>query len=111
MEALTNRFPVKTIKGATFIDFSDIIRIEADGKHTLFFIKNLDKHIRSTLTFGSLEEMLPSNFFFTCNRSEIINLTHLKEFEKSTRTAYLTDNHRVIISEDRIEDFRSKTGL
>lgn len=105
MDFTANVLPAKTINGIVYLDFSKIIRLEADCKHSLLFIKDQDKHIRSILPFGTMEEMLPQRFFFKCHRSHIFNLLHLKEFNKPNRKIYLSDNHVVSISEDRISEF------
>jgi DNA-binding LytR/AlgR family response regulator len=97
--------PVKTIDGIVFVDFSAIIRFEADGKRTLVYIKNESNAVRSILSISIIEEMLPHAFFFKCHRSHIIGLRHLKKFVRDERKIQLTDNHCIPISEDRICDF------
>jgi two-component system LytT family response regulator len=64
---------------AWFIPVRDIIRLEADGNYTqVYFIKGKALLLRS---LSSLEEKLPSQIFFRINRSEMINLTCIKDIE------------------------------
>lgn len=53
----------KIIGGFEYVNFAQIIRIEADRKNTLIFVKNEEKAIRCVLPISVIEEMLPPLFF------------------------------------------------
>jgi two-component system, LytTR family, response regulator len=109
METTTNLptglLPIKTVDGIVFIDTSQIIWLDADGKNTLIYVNNETKAIRSVLPFNVIEELLSPSLFFKCHRSHIINLQHLKKFEKATHKIQLINNHIVTISEEHISEF------
>jgi DNA-binding LytR/AlgR family response regulator len=97
--------PVKTFDGIEFIDFTNIIRFQADSKHTLIYIKDQPEPLNCILALTAIEERVPTSFFFRCHRSHIISLRYLKKFDKCKRIIHLIGNHSVIISEDRISVF------
>ncbi len=101
---------VKTIEGFTYIDFFQIIRCEADCKHTLIYCKDQPGAIRSVSSLSAIEAQLPDDFFFKCHRSQIINLRHLQKFAKFDRIIHLNDNQSATISEDRIGEFLKRTA-
>ncbi len=100
---------IKTICGFEYVKFTEIIRLEADCKHTLFFCKNRIEHIRSMLSLHENEEKLPAELFFKCHRSHIINLKYLHVFVKADREVHLTNGYIVVISEDRVAEFLLRT--
>lgn len=104
------RLPLKTSDFIQYIDFADIIWVKALKKQSQVCIKGKQEVIPSTFSFGDLEDMLPTTFFFKCHRSTIINLSHLQRFNKGKRLLLLSDNQCVVIAEERIGEFESRTN-
>ncbi|HEX2936560.1 MAG TPA: LytTR family DNA-binding domain-containing protein [Bacteroidales bacterium] len=102
------RLPLKTSDFIQYIDFVDIIWVKALKKQSQVCIKGKPEVITSTFSFGDLEDMLPTTFFFKCHRSTIINLSHLQRFYKGKRQLLLSDNQCVIIAEERIGEFENR---
>jgi two-component system, LytTR family, response regulator len=107
---LDGTYPVKIIDGIEFLNFSDIIRFEANDKLTLIYLANENNVVRSILKLSKIEEMLPSAFFFRCHRSHIIGSKHLKKFERASLTIQLYGNHNVPLAEERLCDFMKWIG-
>lgn len=63
--------PVKD--GIIFIKQQDVIRLEASGSYTVFYLVNNIKHIASK-NLKECEAMLDHDIFFRCHLSHIINL-------------------------------------
>lgn len=73
---------VKTNESIYLIDLDDIIRCEADGNYTHFFLKNKQK-ITVSKTLKEYEKLLnEQNYFFRLHNSHIINLNYMERFDK-----------------------------
>ena len=96
---------VKTIEGYIFLELTQIIRIEADSKHTLIYSLDQPRAIRSVSPLSVFEARLTDELFFKCHRSQIINLRHIKKFAWADRKIFLANNHVVKIAEDRVHEF------
>jgi two-component system, LytTR family, response regulator len=59
--------------GIIFIRTADLIRLEASGSYTIFYLDNNVKHMASR-TLKDYEGLLDSKVFFRCHNSHIINL-------------------------------------
>lgn len=59
--------------GIIFIRTADLVRLEASGSYTLFYLDNNVKHVASR-TLKEYEGLLDSKVFFRCHNSHIINL-------------------------------------
>jgi two-component system LytT family response regulator len=59
--------------GIIFVHPQDIIRIEASGSYTVFYLANQVKHMVSK-NLKEVESMLEAPYFFRCHASHIINL-------------------------------------
>jgi two-component system, LytTR family, response regulator len=98
-----NFLSVYTSSGAEFIKYEDIVFLEADGAYTT--IHMLDNHILSTKNIGEYESVLP-NPFFRCHHSFIININHIKKFEKGRSGLLIMKNgHTVPVSQRKMKEF------
>lgn len=59
--------------GIIFIKQQDIIRLEASGSYTVFYLVNNVKHIASK-NLKECEPLLDQSLFYRCHQSHIINL-------------------------------------
>jgi len=59
--------------GIIFIRFQDIIRLEASGSYTVFYLENKVRHVASK-NLKECESMLDPVMFFRCHPSHIVNL-------------------------------------
>jgi two-component system, LytTR family, response regulator len=59
--------------GIIFIRPKDIIRLEADGSYTAFYMENRIKYLASR-NLKECEHMLAAPFLFRCHQSHLINL-------------------------------------
>lgn len=65
--------------GIIFIRQSDIIRLEASGSYTTFFLENKVKHIASK-SLKEYEAQLDPDLFYRCHNSHVINLKKVSKF-------------------------------
>ncbi|HYG39895.1 MAG TPA: LytTR family DNA-binding domain-containing protein [Cytophagales bacterium] len=73
---------IKTNESIYLVDFDDIVRCEADGNYTHFFLKTGQK-ITVAKTLKEYEKLLnESRLFFRLHNSHIINLNYMDRFDK-----------------------------
>jgi two-component system, LytTR family, response regulator len=65
--------------GILYLKQKDIIRVEASGSYTNFYLENNIKHMASK-AIKEYETALDQNLFFRCHNSHIINLQKVEKF-------------------------------
>ena len=95
----------------TFISIEDIVRCEASGGYTYFYMCNGEK-LLSTRTIKEYEELLPSELFLRIHNSHIVNLQHVKKYYKG-RGGYIEMDGQITIevSTRRRNEFLSRFGF
>ncbi len=78
------------------IKFSDIIRCEAEGNYTLFYLTGKKKHLVSK-PLGYYCDLLEGKDFFRISRFNLINLRHINHIYKK-ETIILSNNDKVNVS-------------
>jgi two-component system LytT family response regulator len=68
-----NLVELRVKDGIIFIRFQDIIRLEASGSYTVFYLENRVRHVASK-NLKECETMLDPTMFFRCHPSHIVNL-------------------------------------
>jgi len=94
----SSKIALHTLEKIVISDIKDILRCEASGNYTTFFLRNGDK-VMVTKTLKEYDELLsPSNFIRT-HQSHLVNADLIKEFVK-TEGGYLlmVDDSNVPVS-------------
>lgn len=76
-----NKIALTTNEGFIFVNYNDIIRCEAQGNYTMFFLKNSDSYL-ITKTLKHYENLLFKKQFFRIHKSHLINLNYVRKFFK-----------------------------
>ncbi|MFK7748014.1 MAG: LytR/AlgR family response regulator transcription factor [Kordia sp.] len=101
-----NKIGLPFSDGFKFVDFNDIILLEADGMYTKITTVN-DSEIlvsKPLKHFVSLLEKI--NTFYKPHRSYLINLKYIKEYIKKDGGYIVMDNNETVsISKDKKEEF------
>ncbi|MBZ4187491.1 LytR/AlgR family response regulator transcription factor [Niabella beijingensis] len=96
---------LSTSDGTEYVQLSQIIRLEANGPYTTFFLKDQGK-IMVSKHLKEYELLLSDHGFFRVHNSHII---HLKEVRKMIRTdggyAIMSDASMIAISPKKKEEF------
>ena len=79
--ASDSRIGIAMAEKIIFIDISDILYCEASGVYTNIFLNNGKKLIASK-PLGDFEAQLSTRKFFRIHHSTLINLNHIKEFQR-----------------------------
>jgi two-component system LytT family response regulator len=75
-------FHIPTQNGFVVIRVPDIIRCEADGAYTQFYVKGKKEKITSSVNIGQVEQKLNGNFF-RVHKSHIINKNYVEGYSKA----------------------------
>lgn len=102
--ALEKTLTLTSLDGVRFIKMKDIIRLEAKGRYTKFYLLNKETIVTSR-TLGDFEETLLANGFFRIHETHIVNLHFIDRFHKGNNYVLLTDNTELPIARRRKEDF------
>jgi two-component system, LytTR family, response regulator len=84
MENITReikKIVLKTSDSIHVINVRDIIRCEADGNYTCFYLMN-DKKILVSNTLKEYDEMLSPYGFFRTHQSHLVNIDYVEKYEK-----------------------------
>ncbi len=95
-----------SIEGLTFINIAEIIRCEADGNCTIFYIANRKK-ILVTKTLKYYDELLANSNFHRIHGSHLINLKHIAKYKKEG-IVELSDGSEVYVSARKKKTFVEK---
>ena len=97
------RIALSTSDGIHLFEVSDIIRCEAKGNYTEFFIKN-HKPLLISRTLKEFEEMLTEHGFERIHQSHLINLSYLKSYIKSDGGyVIMADNTNIPLAQSKRE--------
>ena len=92
-----------SLEGLTFVSIVDIIRCEADGNCTVFYLKG-KKKLLVTKTLKYYQELLAVHHFHRIHGSHLINLKHIKKYLREG-TVELSENHAVFVSARKKKGF------
>lgn len=96
--------------GLVFVEVKNIIRCEADGNYTNFYMTTGEKHVVSK-HLGMYDKILSDLNFFRINRKDLINLNHILELRRQKKmTLKLSDNSFLPITDSRKDEFLDLLG-
>lgn len=94
--------------GIIFIKPRDVIRLEASGSYTIFYLVNNIKHVASK-NLKECEPLLDPTLFYRCHQSHIINLQQVvKMVSTDGLFAQMSDGSRPEIGRKNKETFLEK---
>jgi two-component system LytT family response regulator len=86
-----DRLVINTHNGRDFIDFENILYIEADNSYSIFHLKNM-KNKTSSRSLKEYDEMLTNKGFFRCHKSYLVNLKHIQKLASGEGDQILLPN-------------------
>ena len=98
-----NKIGLPGMDGLTFVPVQDIIRCEADGNCTLFFLKGGQK-IMVTKTLKYYHELLNEAHFYRVHGSHLINMKHIVKYLREG-TVEMSDGSEVFVSARKKKGF------
>lgn len=100
-----SRLAVSSSEGLDFLSLDEIIRCESDGNYTsVHLVKS--KRIVASRTLKEFENLLTEAGFVRIHHKHLINLAHLKKYNKGEGgTVVLSDGSELEVSRRRRDDF------
>ncbi len=83
---------------------SQILMLKADINYTHILLQD-GSYVTSSRTLGIFERRLSDETFFRLNRSIIINLHYMVDFQREAATIRLGNDESIIISRRRVKGF------
>lgn len=77
-----NKLVLKDNQSIRIVDIHEIIRCQSENNYTLFSLKD-GEQILITRTLKDYEDILKGKLFFRPHKSHLINLKHLKKYDKA----------------------------
>jgi two-component system, LytTR family, response regulator len=101
----SNTIGLSVKDGIVFIRHSDIIRLEASGSYTVFYLDKNVKHVASR-SLKEYEAQLNPDSFYRCHNSHLVNLKKVVKFVSSSGfMAQMTDGSLAEIARKNKEEF------
>lgn len=105
-----NRITIPTIEGLVFVEFDDILYVEAQSNYTIFHLNRQPK-LTVSKTLKEVEEMLPADLFFRIHHSHIVNLAFIRKYIRGNGGQIeLADGTQLDVSRRRKEEFLRMIG-
>lgn len=103
--ATVNKICLPTLEGYLFVDFNNIIRCQASGSYTVFYLKDNTK-ITVSLRLKICEDKLPPGTFLRVHNSHIVNLHFVSQYFRG-KSGYIvmSDGSQIEVSASRKEIF------
>lgn len=86
---------VKNAHGYQVLNFDDILYCESVGSYTRINLIN-EEHILSSHILKEVEEQLPEDHFYRVNRSNLVNLNYVIEYQSSPCKSVILQNQKEI---------------
>lgn len=93
------RLAITSVEGTSFYQTDEIIRCEADGNYTKFFLLN-KKPVMTSRTLKEYDEILGEHDFIRVHRAHLVNKKHIASFS-SDHELKMKDNSVVEVSRRR----------
>jgi two-component system LytT family response regulator len=102
------KMAIPTASGYLFVNFRDIVRLEAMGSYSMFHLIN-GEQVMAAGIIREYEDLLPEAIFYRIHNSHIINLMKIKKYQRG-RGGYVTmeDDSFLEVASRRREEFVQK---
>lgn len=94
------------------IEWKNILFLKTDGRYTrVYLINDLRDYLLGTTLIKTINTIIPNNYknlFIQINRSEVVNLNHIKELKKDN---LVTDTKSFKVSENYIKELKERINI
>jgi hypothetical protein len=91
-QAKVSRFMLPVEGGIRFVKLVDIIRVEASGSYSVFYLRD-GSSIMASKRLKIYESMLPSDCFIRVHNSHLVNILYLKKYIKNGGLHLVLENN------------------
>ncbi len=113
MEYHFDKLPIQKNQKTFFVELTDIVSVTADGHYTKVHTSDSEDHF-CNYSLSRVEEKLDPGVFLRVHRSHIVNLDHVKSFERhhdKGLVSMLCDDHVIPVSRTNIEKLQAALGI
>lgn len=86
--AVDGRMMLHHREGVAFLDLKDVLLVQREDRATVLYTTGDGRYVTSD-SLGDMEERLPSDVFFRCHKSYIINLNQIRDITPYGRWTYV----------------------
>ena len=104
-----SRIAIPGQHGAFFIEFNDIIYVEASNNYSIIVLQD-DRRFTISKTLKDVQEVLEERHFLRVHRQYIINLNSLKQFNRNENTLVMNNGSVIPIARNQKERLIEKYG-
>jgi len=102
---VSTKVSIPVLDGYLFVDYQDIVRCEASGSYSVYYMKNQEKLIVSR-RLKECEESLPQGVFLRVHNSHIINLRYVNKYVRGRGgQIHMSDGSIIEVSASRKDAF------
>ncbi|HET7118486.1 MAG TPA: LytTR family DNA-binding domain-containing protein [Hanamia sp.] len=102
------KISVPTLDGLVFLEIMDIIRIQSHSNYTTIYLKDHQK-LTVAKTLKEYENLLSDYNFYRVHNSHLINVAHIKKYNKGKGGIILmSDQSEIEVSSRKKEEFLKK---
>lgn len=105
---IKDRIVLRDLENIFVVRIDEIIRCEADGRYTRFFIKGFDKPVMVSTNLKEYDQLLTPSGFVRVHHSHLINLNHLVRIDKVNMTIHLSNEQKVPVSVRKKEELMKR---
>lgn len=110
VKGFDNRLTLAERQSYHFVDFDEIVYVKGSGSYTDFYLTN-DRHITTSKGLNIYAERLESKGFVKTHQSFMVNLVHVKEYQKNNGELLMLDQHQIPVSQRQKSDVMMALGL
>jgi two-component system, LytTR family, response regulator len=92
-----DKIAIPSVDEIYFVSLEDLIRCEASSNYTTLFLST-GKKIIAPKTLKEFDTLLSSDGFSRVHQSHLVNLNHIKQFNKSQNLIIMSDDSKVEVS-------------
>ena len=97
------KLPISSKDGLTLLEINEIVRIQSSDKYAVFHMLDKKQHIISK-ALSKYEVLLKPFHFYRVHDRHLVNLKHVKTYNRSTGEIELSDDSTVIASQRKKDD-------
>jgi len=108
-----DKLPVQKNQRTYFVELIEIVSVTADGHYTTVHTSSSEDHF-CNYSLSQVEKVLGTGFFLRVHRSHIVNLKHVKSFERQHDKGLISmhgDGHVIPVSRTNIGKLLEALGL
>ena len=105
------KLPVQKNKKVMLVDLDEVLNFKAEGHYTTVYTKT--EEYLCNLSLSELESRLPSDKFVRVHRSNMVNISFAKSFEKEDDqcSMVMVNDVRIPISRNKVKMLKEMLGL